>query len=47
MRSDDQRLTDIVDSLDWIAKVIADKTVQDFLAAAVREKIVAIRDDVF
>lgn len=32
MRRDDQRLTDIVDALDWIAKVIADKTVQDFLA---------------
>ena len=32
MRRDDQRLTDIVEALDWIANAVSGKTEQDFLA---------------
>jgi len=32
MRPDDQRLTDIVEALDWIAKAISGSTEPDFLA---------------
>jgi uncharacterized protein with HEPN domain len=32
MRRDDQRLNDILEALDWIAKAVAEKTEADFLA---------------
>ncbi len=32
MRRDDQRLVDIPDALDWIARAIAGKAEEDFLA---------------
>ena len=32
MRRDQQRLNDILDALDWIAKVAAGRTEADFLA---------------
>lgn len=33
MRRDEQRLTDILEALDWIAKGIAGRTEADFLAS--------------
>jgi len=32
MRRDDQRLIDIIDALDWIAKAVSGKTEADFVA---------------
>jgi uncharacterized protein with HEPN domain len=32
MRRDEQRLTDILEALDWIAKAISDRTEAEFLA---------------
>ncbi len=32
MRRDDQRLGDILEALDWIAKAVRNKTESDFLA---------------